>query len=90
MEEEEVSMAAARGWGREARRGRGGGGEWEGQKGRPGEGEVADQRVRTMGSTEREQGWEWAEPGGRDRDGWRSDPHLPLTGGQGGQSSNGQ
>lgn len=59
LEKEVVSMAAARGWGGEARRGKGGRVEG-GQEGRTGEGQAADQRVRKMGWTERKGGWEWA------------------------------
>lgn len=71
-------MAAAGGWGGEARRGRGGRVGREGLKGRSGEREVADQRVRTTGSTEREGG-----SGLNGGEGWRSDPRLPRTGAQG-------
>lgn len=56
LEEEVVSMAAARGWGGEARRGGGGRVGREGQKGRTGEGQAAGLRVRKMG---------WAEQEGR-------------------------
>lgn len=52
-----VSMAAARGWGGEARIGGGGRVGRKGQKGRPGEGQAAGRRVRKMGWMEQEGGW---------------------------------
>ena len=64
-----------------------------------GEGEAAGQRGRGRGSTERWGGgigiWGLrlsvvAEQGGEGQDGWHSDPHLPSTGHQRGQSSRDQ